>query len=77
MGHGDFKLSAALGAWLGWQALPFILLLSSLLGSVIGVSLILWKKQDKNLPIPFGPYLAFSGWISLLNSKYHLLAFLK
>ena len=66
MGNGDFKLLAALGAWLGWQQLPFIILFSSLLGSIIGLCLILFKKQTVHSPIPFGPFLATAGWISLL-----------
>ncbi|TFF79987.1 prepilin peptidase [Aeromonas taiwanensis] len=66
MGHGDFKLLAALGAWLGWQALPIILLLSSLVGAVIGITLIALRKHHQGNPIPFGPYLAIAGWIVLL-----------
>jgi leader peptidase (prepilin peptidase)/N-methyltransferase len=66
MGYGDFKLLAMLGAWLGWQYLPQIIMLSALVGAVVGVSLILLRGHDKNIPIPFGPYLAAAGWISLL-----------
>jgi len=66
MGYGDFKLLAALGAWLGWQALPLIILLSSLVGAVIGVAGILIMGRDKSIPIPFGPYLAIAGWIALI-----------
>jgi len=66
MGFGDFKLLAVLGAWLGWQALPLILFLSALVGAVVGISLILFLGRDKNIPIPFGPYLAAAGFISLL-----------
>jgi len=66
MGYGDFKLLALFGAWLGWQYLPLIILLSSLVGAIIGVSLILILGRDKNIPIPFGPYLAIAGWIALL-----------
>ena len=66
MGYGDFKLLAVLGAWLGWQALPLILFLSALVGAVVGISLILFLGRDKNIPIPFGPYLAAAGFISLL-----------
>ena len=65
MGYGDFKLLAALGAWFGWQSLPIIILLSSVVGAVIGIGLILIKGKDKNIPIPFGPYLAIAGWIFL------------
>jgi leader peptidase (prepilin peptidase) / N-methyltransferase len=66
MGYGDFKLLAALGAWLGWQALPLILLLASLVGAVVGIALILLRGRDRNVPIPFGPYLAAAGWIALI-----------
>jgi leader peptidase (prepilin peptidase)/N-methyltransferase len=66
MGYGDFKLLAMLGAWLGWQALPGIILLSSLVGAILGISLIVFRGRDKNIPIPFGPYLATAGWIYLL-----------
>jgi leader peptidase (prepilin peptidase)/N-methyltransferase len=66
MGYGDFKLLATLGAWLGWQALPTIMLLSSLVGAVVGISLIAILGRDKNAPIPFGPYLASAGFLSLL-----------
>jgi len=66
MGYGDFKLLALLGAWMGWQALPAIILISSVVGAVVGITLILLKKQNKGTPIPFGPYLAGAGWINLL-----------
>ena len=66
MGYGDFKLLAALGAWLGWQSLPLIILLSSLVGAVCGIALMLIKRRGRQVPIPFGPYLAAAGWISLL-----------
>ncbi len=66
MGYGDFKLLAALGAWLGWQALPLILLLASLVGAVVGIALILLRGRDRNIPIPFGPYLAAAGWLALI-----------
>ena len=66
MGYGDFKLLAALGAWMGWQALPMIILLSSLVGAVVGLSLILLRGQGRDVPIPFGPYLAAAGFIALL-----------
>ena len=64
MGFGDFKLLAALGAWTGWQLLPLIIILSSLVGAVLGILNILLSGKDKNKPIPFGPYLAIAGWIS-------------
>ena len=66
MGYGDFKLLAALGAWLGWQSLPVIILLSSLVGAVCGIALMVIKRRGKEIPIPFGPYLAMAGWIALL-----------
>ena len=66
IGHGDFKLIAMLGAWFGYKALPLIILLSTTMGSLVGGTLILLKKLDKNSPIPFGPYLAIAGWISML-----------
>ena len=65
MGFGDFKLLALLGAWLGWQALTFIILMSSIIGALVGITLILLGR-DRNDAIPFGPYLAGAGWISLL-----------
>lgn len=65
MGYGDFKLLAALGAWLGWTMLPLIILLSSLVGAVVGVALIIFAKHGRNIPIPFGPYLAGGGVIAL------------
>jgi leader peptidase (prepilin peptidase)/N-methyltransferase len=66
MGYGDFKLLAVFGAWFGWQALPVVILLSSLVGAVVGISLILFRGRDRQLPIPFGPYLAAAGWIAML-----------
>lgn len=65
MGYGDFKLLAALGAWLGWQLLPLVILLSSVVGAVIGILLIVAAKRGRNVPIPFGPYLATAGLIAL------------
>jgi leader peptidase (prepilin peptidase)/N-methyltransferase len=66
MGYGDFKLLAALGAWLGWKALPTIILMSAVVGAVIGVALIAFRGRDRQTPIPFGPYLAAAGWITML-----------
>ncbi|MFZ4791770.1 MAG: prepilin peptidase [Candidatus Competibacteraceae bacterium] len=66
MGHGDFKLLAALGAWTGWQSLVAIVLLSSLVGAVVGLALILFRGRDRGVPMPFGPFLAAAGWIALL-----------
>ncbi len=65
MGYGDFKLLAALGAWLGWQMLPTIILLSSVVGAVVGITLIVVARRGRNVPIPFGPYLAAAGGIAL------------
>ncbi len=77
MGYGDFKLLAMLGAWLGWQYLLQIVLLSSLVGAVVGISLVLILGRDRTLPIPFGPYLATAGWISLLWGEEINLAYLR
>jgi len=66
MGFGDFKLLAALGAWLGWQMLLQIILLSAFAGAIIGIGMIVIRGRDKNIPIPFGPYLAIAGWIALM-----------
>jgi leader peptidase (prepilin peptidase) / N-methyltransferase len=79
MGYGDFKLLALFGAWFGWQILPLTILLSSFVGAVIGISMIVFMGRDRQIPIPFGPYLALAGWIAMMwgddiNSAY--LAFL-
>ena len=66
MGYGDFKLLAMIGAWLGWQTLPIVILSSSVVGAVVGLSLIAFRQHDRAQPIPFGPYLAAAGWIGLL-----------
>lgn len=66
MGYGDFKLLAALGAWFGGLALPMILLLSSVVGAVVGIAMIVLRGRDRNVPIPFGPYLAGAGWLTLI-----------
>jgi len=66
MGYGDFKLLALFGAWLGWQALPMILILSSVVGAILGLALLARRGQDRHTPLPFGPYLAAAGWIALL-----------
>jgi leader peptidase (prepilin peptidase)/N-methyltransferase len=65
MGYGDFKLLAAIGAWTGWQMLPLVVLLSSAIGAVVGISLIVFHKHGREVPIPFGPYLAGAGLIAL------------
>lgn len=66
MGYGDFKLLAALGAWLGWQMLPLIILLSAIVGAVSGILMIVTKRHERSVPIPFGPYLAAAGWVAML-----------
>jgi leader peptidase (prepilin peptidase)/N-methyltransferase len=66
MGYGDFKLLAALGAWMGWQMLPLIVVLSSLVGACVGMMLIITKKSDRDTPIPFGPYLATAGFLAFM-----------
>lgn len=75
MGYGDFKLLAAIGAWLGWKMLPLVILLSSFVGAVVGIALIVLARRGRNVPIPFGPYLALAGLIALfygeqLNRQY-------
>jgi len=65
MGYGDFKLLAAIGAWLGWKMLPLVILLSSLVGALVGIGLIAFARHGRNVPIPFGPYLAAAGLIAL------------
>jgi len=69
MGFGDFKLLAMFGAWLGWQMLPAIILISTLIGSITGILLIVLKQHEKGKPIPFGPYLAGAGWLALIWGK--------
>jgi leader peptidase (prepilin peptidase)/N-methyltransferase len=66
MGYGDFKLFAALGAWLGWKVLPLIILLSAATGAVLGISMIVLRGRDRAAPMPFGPYLAVAGWIAMM-----------
>jgi len=77
MGFGDFKLLAALGAWMGWQALPVIVLLSSAVGALLGGAMIAIQGRDRAQPIPFGPYLAIAGWIALLWGKQITDAYLR
>lgn len=67
MGYGDFKLLAALGAWMGWKSLLPIVLLSSLVGAIIGIALIVLARRGREIPIPFGPYLAAAGMIVMLS----------
>ena len=66
MGYGDFKLLAALGAWLGWQQLPLIILMSAVVGAIVGIALMAFRSHERSVPIPFGPYLAAAGWITML-----------
>jgi leader peptidase (prepilin peptidase) / N-methyltransferase len=69
MGYGDFKLLAAIGAWFGWQMLPLTILLSSFVGALVGIALIVLARHGRNVPIPFGPYLAAAGVIALFWGK--------
>jgi leader peptidase (prepilin peptidase)/N-methyltransferase len=77
MGYGDFKLFGALGAWLGWQSLPLIILLSAFTGALVGIALIVVRGRDRNIPIPFGPYLAAAGWIALMWGEELIGAYLR
>ncbi len=77
MGYGDFKLFALLGAWMGWQMLPLIILLSSVVGAVVGITLMIARGHDHNVPIPFGPYLAAAGWIALIWGEPIMRAYLQ
>ena len=69
MGYGDFKLLAALGAWLGWQMLHIIILMSAVVGAIIGIAMIVFRGRDRQLPIPYGPYLAAAGWVTMLYGE--------
>ncbi len=69
MGYGDFKLLAALGAFVGWQGLPIIIILSSLVGAIVGITLIALRRNESSQAIPFGPYLAVAGWLTLMYSE--------
>lgn len=66
MGYGDFKLFALFGAWFGWQALPLVLVLSSLVGSLVAIGMLLTRRITRDVPIPFGPYLAGAGWLAMV-----------
>lgn len=70
MGYGDFKLLSAIGAWVGWQHLPVVVLLSSFVGAIVGITLLSIQGKDKSQPIPFGPYLATAGWLTLLYGDW-------
>jgi leader peptidase (prepilin peptidase) / N-methyltransferase len=76
MGYGDFKLFAALGAWLGWQMLLPIILLAAFTGAVLGILMIALRGRDRNIPIPFGPYLAAAGWIALMWGDQIVISYL-
>jgi leader peptidase (prepilin peptidase)/N-methyltransferase len=66
MGYGDFKLFAVFGAWFGWQMLLLIIVLATFTGAVVGIVLVVLRRQGRDVPLPFGPYLAAAGWIALL-----------
>lgn len=76
MGYGDFKLLAAIGAWLGWQMLPVTILLSSVVGAVAGIAMVIFIKHDRRMPIPFGPYLAGGGVVALFSGPPLMQAYL-
>ena len=77
MGYGDFKLLAAIGAWLGWQALPLVILLSSLAGALIGIALIAAARMGRSVPMPFGPYLVIAGVVALVWGDDIIAGYLK
>jgi leader peptidase (prepilin peptidase)/N-methyltransferase len=77
MGYGDFKLFAALGAWLGWKLLPLIILLAAGSGAVIGIAMILVRGRDRAAPLPFGPNLAIAGWIAMLYGDSMVTGYLR
>lgn len=77
MGFGDFKLLAVLGAWLGWIYLPMVILLSAVVGAIVGISLIVFTKHGREVPIPFGPYLAAAGWVALVFGEPILKAYIE
>jgi leader peptidase (prepilin peptidase)/N-methyltransferase len=77
MGYGDFKLLAALGAWLGWQMLPLIILLSAVVGAVVGIGLIIFARHGRQVPIPFGPYLAAAGFVAMIGGPQIVSSYLR
>ncbi len=77
MGYGDFKLFAALGAWLGWKLLPLVIVLSAATGAVLGILMIALQGRDRRAPIPFGPYLAAAGWLALMYGDSLLEGYLR
>lgn len=76
MGYGDFKLLAAIGAWLGWELLPVTILLSSVVGAAVGIAMLVFVKHDRRIPIPFGPYLAGGGIVALFFGAQLMQAYL-
>ena len=77
MGFGDFKLLAALGAWLGWKLLPLIIMLSAVVGAVVGIALMIFRRHGREVPIAYGPYLAAAGWVALLWGEQLVSAYLR
>jgi leader peptidase (prepilin peptidase) / N-methyltransferase len=77
MGYGDFKLFAALGAWLGWKLLPLVIILSAATGAVLGILMIAFRGRDRSAPMPFGPYLAAAGWIAMMYGDSLLNGYLR
>jgi leader peptidase (prepilin peptidase)/N-methyltransferase len=77
MGYGDFKLFAALGAWLGWKVLPLVIILSAATGAVLGILMIALQRRDRRTPMPFGPYLAAAGWLAMMYGDSLLQSYLR
>jgi leader peptidase (prepilin peptidase) / N-methyltransferase len=77
MGYGDFKLFAALGAWLGWKVLPLVIVLSAATGAVLGILMIALQRRDRRAPMPFGPYLAAAGWLAMMYGDSLLNGYLR
>jgi leader peptidase (prepilin peptidase) / N-methyltransferase len=77
MGYGDFKLFAALGAWLGWKVLPMVIVLSAATGAVLGILMIVLRGRDRRAPMPFGPYLAAAGWLAMMYGDSLLNSYLR
>jgi leader peptidase (prepilin peptidase) / N-methyltransferase len=77
MGYGDFKLFAALGAWLGWKVLPLIIVLSAATGALLGILMIALQGRDRRAPMPFGPYLAAAGWLAMMYGDWLLNGYLR
>jgi leader peptidase (prepilin peptidase)/N-methyltransferase len=77
MGYGDFKLFAALGAWLGWKLLPLVILLAAGTGAVLGILMIVLRGRDRAAPMPFGPYLAAAGWLAMMYGNAIVISYLR